>query len=62
MNYSSIDSSLAYHDFFYKLPRAIIRDVIFRELLSLGDIARLEVAAAVHSIHDSQVSKIMISL
>jgi hypothetical protein len=33
---------------FHTLPRAIIRDFIFREMLDLEDIARLEVAAAVH--------------
>jgi hypothetical protein len=41
---------------FHDIPRAIIQDLIFGELLALSDIARLEVAAAVHTIHQSQVS------
>jgi hypothetical protein len=40
-----------------KVPRAILQDVIFREMLELKDIARLEVAAAIHRLHDEdQVS------
>jgi hypothetical protein len=43
--------------FFHILPLAILRDVIFREMLELEDIARLEVAAAIHRLHDEdQVS------
>jgi hypothetical protein len=36
------------------IPRAIIQDVIFREISELGDIARLEVAAAIHHLHDEE--------
>jgi hypothetical protein len=50
-------NSLGYY-FFHTLPRVIIRDLIFREMLDLGDIARLEVAAAVHRLHqEDQVSE-----
>jgi hypothetical protein len=42
------------HYFFHILPRAIIRDLIFREMLDLKDIARLEVAAAIHRLHDEE--------
>jgi hypothetical protein len=38
------------------VPRDIIQDLIFGEMLDLSDQARLEVAAAVHTIHQSQVS------
>jgi hypothetical protein len=48
------DNAMEYY-FFQTLPRSIIRDVIFRDMLSLEDIARLEVAAAVHAIHEAQV-------
>jgi hypothetical protein len=41
---------------FHLLPQAVIQDLIFAEMLNLGDIARLEVAAADHRIHQSQVS------
>jgi hypothetical protein len=37
---------------FHIIPRAILQDVIFREMLELKDIARLEVAAAIHRLHD----------
>jgi hypothetical protein len=47
------NKSLGYHDFFNAYLHQ--RDINFLEVLSLGDIARLEVAAAVHTIHDSQV-------
>jgi hypothetical protein len=39
---------------FHALPRAIIRDIIFQQMLDLGDIACLEVAAAVHLLHDEE--------
>jgi hypothetical protein len=55
------DNSLRYY-FFHVLPRAIIRDIIFREMLTLKDMARLEVAAAVHSLHESQVRAFLPSL
>jgi hypothetical protein len=48
------NQALGYY-FFRDLPRAIIHDPIFREMLDLGDVARLEVAAAVHSLRESQV-------
>jgi hypothetical protein len=53
---NSVNQSFLGYYFFHVLPRAIAGDLIFQEMLELGDIARLEVAAAVHSIHRSQVS------
>jgi hypothetical protein len=52
MTLSNNTSSTLEYYFFHALPRPIIQDIIFREILSLGDIARLEVAAAVHRIHE----------
>jgi hypothetical protein len=52
---SSYNSNNALGDnFFYILPRAIIRDLILREMLDLKDIARLEVAAAIHRLHEEE--------
>jgi hypothetical protein len=56
MNIGVYNNSLGYI-FFHALPPTIIRDSIFREMLDLGDIARLEVAAATRLIRDSMVSR-----
>jgi hypothetical protein len=48
---SSYNNPIGYY-VFHVLPRAIIRDLILQEMLSLKDIARLEVAAAIHRLHD----------
>jgi hypothetical protein len=52
MKSSSINTSTWGHYIFDALPQAILRDLILREMLDLEDIARLEVAAAVHRLHD----------
>jgi hypothetical protein len=52
--HDSSNMTLDYY-LFHALPRSIIQDLIFGEMLALSDIARLEVAAAVHRIHRSQV-------
>jgi hypothetical protein len=53
-NSSSVDSNSLGYYFFQFIPQIIVREVIFREMLELKDIARLEVAAAVYSIFESQ--------
>jgi hypothetical protein len=51
MMQTNLSSSLG--DYFFQiLPPAIIREIIFQEMLELEDIARLEVAAAVHRLHE----------
>jgi hypothetical protein len=48
--------------FFHAVPRFIVQNLIFREMLDLKDIARLELAAAVHSIRRSQVSHLYLAV
>jgi hypothetical protein len=55
MEATSFKTNPMVYYFYHVLPGTIIRDVIFRELLELKDIARLEVAAAVRSLWESQV-------
>jgi hypothetical protein len=43
---------------FYDIPRSIIQDLIFGEMLDLSDIARLEIAAAVRWIHRFKVREL----
>jgi hypothetical protein len=49
----SSDASPLYLEYFFddNFPQAIIRDLVFGEMLSLSDIARLEVAAALYRLH-----------
>jgi hypothetical protein len=54
MNSSPEGSLVLGNYFFYVLRRATIRDFIFREMLCLEDVACLEVAAAVHRLHDQE--------